>query len=527
MAHGVTFRNVETAKDKGLKSIEEILDPGRFGIMFPSLPEFHPDRDRLEQVALGMIDPAIGPGADGQPHEDPEGDNPDIPSGFTYLGQFIDHDITLDLTSLSEQIEDPRQTVNFRTPGLDLDSVYGRGPGGSPHLYDRLSGFTKLLVGTAEASPFPNGGIPAIDGGDLPRGPQGTALIGDHRNDENLLVAQTHVAFLHFHNAMVDRLAGTVPDGELFDAARKEVVWHYQWMVLNDFVARLAGPELINRILDDGRKLYRFPRHPFMPTEFAGAVYRLGHSMVRQIYSHNRVFTAEAGRPATFDLLFHFSALSGHIVGQLGNKIPSVDPGNFASLPSNWVIDWKRFYQFDTPNPDGIPINQSRRLDCRLVHELAVLRGFPGGREQNLAFRNLARGSKLGLPTGQNVALLVRMHYPEVQPLTTAEIISGHAGAAIHDAGLAEETPLWFYILKEAEIRENGQRLGPIGARILAEVFIGLLQGGTLEKEGNMSFLSDPGWRPSIGPDANTFRMVDLLTFADVVDQIDKVVPKT
>jgi len=130
------------------------------------------------------------------------------------------------------------------------------------------------------------------------------------------------------------------------------------------------------------------------------------------------------------------------------------------------------------------------------------------------------------LPTGQNVARFVRMHYPEVRPLTPAEITSGHAGAAIHDAGLAEETPLWFYILKEAEIRENGLKLGPIGARILAEVFIGLLQGGALEEEGKMSFLSDPRWRPSVGPDSRTFRMVDLLTFADVVDQIDKVVPK-
>ena len=269
-------------------------DPGLFGRMFPSLPPLQASDTALQALATAMKDPNPG---------DSAGNNPDVPAGFTYLGQFIDHDITLDLTSIAEKEEDPLATTNFRTPRLDLDSVYGLGPDGSPQLYARnpLNGNQpgpKLLIGRNLEGPDPAGPFR----NDLPRSPEGFALIGDHRNDENLLVAQTHLAFLKFHNKVVDVLSiGPNPPADIFAAARKLVVWHYQWMVLHDFVERLTEPGMVAKILHDGRKFYRFKTTPYMPVEFSAAAYRMGHSMVRERYSHNRIFN-----PTGFDLPLSF-----------------------------------------------------------------------------------------------------------------------------------------------------------------------------------------------------------------------------
>src|SRR5262245_33969577 len=221
------------------------VDPGMFGRMF-SLKEFGLKPFSAPEAALDALADAM---MDADPGDD-AGNNVTIPSGFTYLGQFVDHDITLDLTSISEKQRDPEATENFRTPALDLDSVYGLGPDGSPHLYARnpASGNRpgpKLLIGTTVQGFQNAGNVPAGPPNDLPRSPEGIALIGDHRNDENLVVAQTHLAFLKFHNKVVDRIAARSPDAPadvVFQEARKTVTWHYQWMVLHDFVERITEP---------------------------------------------------------------------------------------------------------------------------------------------------------------------------------------------------------------------------------------------------------------------------------------------
>ncbi|WP_349760099.1 peroxidase family protein, partial [Rhodovulum sp.] len=166
---------------------------------------------------------------------------------------------------------------------------------------------------------------------DLPRSPEGQALIGDHRNDENLIVARTHLAFLKFHNTVVDLLAAQGVEGRaLFQEARQIVTWHYQWIVLHDYLDRLAGPGAAERILHDGRKFYRFKKMPYMPVEFSGAAYRLGHTMVRQDYDYNRVFPN-----ATFDLLFGFTGLPGRILGGLPPEPPPAAPLPAPHLPSD------------------------------------------------------------------------------------------------------------------------------------------------------------------------------------------------
>jgi len=460
-------------------------DPGLFGRMFPSLPPLQASDTALQALATAMKDPNPG---------DSAGNNPDVPAGFTYLGQFIDHDITLDLTSIAEKEEDPLATTNFRTPRLDLDSVYGLGPDGSPQLYARnpLNGNQpgpKLLIGRNLEGPDPAGAFR----NDLPRSPEGFALIGDHRNDENLLVAQTHLAFLKFHNKVVDVLSiGPNPPADIFAAARKLVVWHYQWMVLHDFVERLTEPGTVAKILHDGRKFYRFKTTPYMPVEFSAAAYRMGHSMVRERYSHNRIFN-----PTGFDLLFRFTGLSGDIHG---------DPG-LTAVPSNWIIDWRRFYDFKTPAAPGFFLNPSRKLDPFLVPTLHTLPGGGG----SLPFRNLRRGVNLGLPSGQDVAKAMKL-----AGLTSAQIATGSDGAVAKQHGLDKATPLWYYILKEAQVDGGGTRFGPVGARIVAEVFVGLVAGD------KTSYLSEPNWKPSLpAKKPGTFVMTDLLQFVGEISPID------
>ncbi|TCM86059.1 peroxidase family protein [Rhodovulum steppense] len=467
-------------------------DPGSFGRMFPGLPGLHVDDDKLMALAEAMMD-------DGGQTDD----NKAIPTGFTYLGQFVDHDITLDLTSLGDKMRDPTAVRNFRSPALDLDSVYGRGPDGSPHLYarDPATGqpTPKLLIGHNITVGF--GNVTGEFRNDLPRSPEGQALIGDHRNDENLIVAQTHLAFLKFHNKVVDLLAAQGVEGRaLFQEARQIVTWHYQWIVLHDYLDRLAGPGAAERILHDGRKFYRFKKMPYMPVEFSGAAYRLGHSMVRQDYDYNRVFPN-----ATFDLLFGFTGLSGRILGELAPEPPPAAPLPVSHLPSNWIIDWRRFYEIEA----GRSPQASRKLDPMLAEELHRLPGGGG----NLAFRNLRRGVQMGLPSGQMVAEAMGI----VNRITADEIATGPDGAVAAQHGLHTQTPLWYYILKEAQVKSGGARLGPVGATIVAEVLVGLVHGD------HQSYLwqRGPGWKPTL-PSAQPgdFTMADLLRLVDDINPI-------
>jgi Animal haem peroxidase len=474
---------------------------GFFDRMFSDLPPLTAQDTDLEALANAMKDPDP---------TDPSLDNPNVPAGFTYLGQFIDHDISLDLSPLSAKIEDPTMVQNFRTPGLDLDCLYGSGLG--PHRFLFRQDEPKFLIGTASQSPDAGGvDIPPLPN-DLERTRHGVAMIGDHRNDENLVVAQTHLALLKFHNKVVDHLAaqGHAPS-TLFDEASKLVRWHYQWMVLHDFVERITETGIVAKLLSEGRKFYRFKTVPFMPVEFAGAAYRLGHSMVREEYSHNRVFRPVPPRlaPASLALLFRFSSLSGQINGEL--------PGGVPVLPSNWVIDWRRWYEFNTPaGTPNFEFNRSRKLDPMLTPTLHTLPGFPPGRDANLAFRNLRRGVILGLPSGQDVAAAMKQQIPSLNPLTPAEIATGPDGAVAQQKGFDTATPLWYYILKEAQVRGNGQRLGPVGARLVAEVFVGLVQG---DKD---SFLSQSGWTPTLpSKTPGTFFMTDLLQFVGDISPID------
>ena len=478
--------------------------PGKFGKMFPRLAPLSVADEALFALAKKMKDT----NTDG-------GNNPNVPAGYTYLGQFIDHDITLDLTPINARKVDPLALDNFRTPAVDLDSVYGLGPAQQPFMYERsIDGriTLSLLIGQTQGGPQPGGPFDPFPN-DLPRNTSGRALIGDERNDENLLVAQTHLAFLKFHNAVVQHLInnGTaLKGGALFDEARRVATWHYQWIVLFDFVERLTEPGLIRRIKHQGRRFYRFSKRPYMPIEFSAAAYRFGHSMVREEYDHNQIFNRDStSGTGTLKRLFHFTGKSGAIAGDL-----ALDGGNFPNgpvvrtLPSNWIIDWRRFYNF---KQDEVVVNHSRSLDPFITESLHTLPG-ESGREANLAFRNLRRGVLLELPSGQDIARIGM----RLEPMSPDEIAQGTDGEEAAKHGLHQQTPLWYYVLKEAQVLGNSERLGPVGSTIVAETFLGMVAGD--EK----SFFSvGDNWRPDLPSMVpGEFTMVDLLNFVDDVNPL-------
>jgi Animal haem peroxidase len=446
------------------------LFEGRFGRMFRTLDPFRPSEASLRSLAGNLFE--AGAGA-------PTGDNPDIPAGFTYLGQFIDHDITFDPASSLQRENDPQAVVNFRTPRYDLDSLYGRGPADDPFMYNQESAVPRLkgirfLIGANVGN-----------GRDLPRNSQGRALLGDPRNDENLIVSQLHCAILRFHNRVVAHLAETTQLGgrDLFRRAQRMVRWHYQWVVVHDFLERIAGRTLVNQLMPAGAtadevrgnlEFYQWQQQPFIPVEFSVAAYRFGHSMVRFEYEFNDVVPIT---PIFSD-----------------SRDPLANLNGFRPLPDQWGFLWDRFFQIGQREPQ-----RARKIDSRLARPLGTLPRSVARTQRSLAVRNLLRGRAFGLPSGQDVAR--RM---SITPLTDAQLGIGNVSAEF-----AGKAPLWFYILKEAE-RGGGRRLGPVGARIVAEVLIGLLAGDP------QSFLrQEPGFRPR-APFARRgrFGMAELLRFA-------------
>ncbi|HZA19054.1 MAG TPA: heme peroxidase family protein [Pseudonocardiaceae bacterium] len=509
-----------------------------------------------QRLAKAMTTPPQQPNADGA---DP------VPAGFTYVGQFVDHDLTLDATAVAlGQDVTVDELVGGRSPALDLDTVYGRGPN---HAQDRrfyAADGIKLKTGTTAAvdiGPATNPNPPHSsstntnrDGFDLPRvgtGPtkaaQRVALIPDTRNDENLAVAQTHLAFIHFHNRVVETLgAHGVPGVLLFDRVRGEVVRHYQWMLRTDHLPRIIDPDLVDDVFTNGRQFFEVTSSAYgdadasvtwgdtatMPIEFSVAAYRLGHSMIRGDYQWNRVFnggpTGALGIASLFQL-FTFSGTSGNLTPTDPNNPAALDDpnsGTFLRLPTNWIVDWRRLHDFTSttlagPIPaDGLG-NVAKRIDTLLVNPLDQLpAGTFAGREQNLAindiqrnlaFRNLIRANMVRLASGQQMAYMFG-----AKVLTADEILIGDGtGANLTAPDLLNEaqqeavvanTPLWFYILREAEI--NGGKLGAVGGRIVAEVFHRAMEVST------HSIVREPQWRPTFGPDRDTFGMADLLMFA-------------
>ena len=472
---------------RGLTAVSRSpLFEGRFGRMFRNLPPLLSDDKDLEALAHEMVEP------EPTGEEDTAGDNPAIPAGFTYFGQFVDHDLTFDPTSQLQRDNDPDALVDFRTPRFDLDSVFGRGPDDQPFLYDDDG--VHLLIGHNKAKED-----------DLPRNARGRALLGDSRNDENLIVSQLALGVTKYYNKVIDTPAFTGVSAERrFDEGRRIVRWHYQWTVIHDWLARLVGTEVIEDILHpisfkvpagESEKtiktlailprFFHWTKRPFMPVEFSVAAYRFGHSMIRGEYELN-------------DDVQNIPIFA---------KPPEPDLRGFRELPAGHVIQWARFFHFDGSKLQTQP---SRKIDSKLSFGVSILPEAVAKQIHALAERDLKRGKALGLPSGQAIARAIGLpddlilHPHDMKPLPEHLV-----------KVFGRRTPLFFYVLKEAEVFSSGRRLGPVGGRIVAEVLIGLLRADPC------SYLSmQPTWHPRAGEFGarkdGEFTVADLLRFAGV-----------
>ncbi len=502
--HGTSPRGLETVP-------RSVSHEGRFGRMFRALAPFEPKDDDLALLGRTMIEKPVDV-------EDPKApsNNGGLPAGYTYFGQFIDHDITFDPVSQLQRQNDPDALEDFRTPRFDLDNLYGRGPNDSPFLYDR--GGKTFLIGKNSAG---EDDLPRANAGDPKPGAWKRALLGDPRNDENLIVSQIHLAFLKYHNKIVK-------EGNSFEQAQQIVRRHYNWLVLHDFLPRIVGQNLVDSVLTSekygdgfsGRtwkadlRFYRFKVLPFMPVEFSVGAYRFGHSMVRFNYALNTA--TDAHELLIFDPADPDNELADDLRG-------------FRERPANRQIEWSRF--FDMAG-DKSKLQPARAIDTQISAGLGglptVVIGGPASaaNPSSLAERNLLRGKALLLPTGQDVARA--MGLPDKLILSTDKANNQFSigvdkpDESSPDIGSEDKkrlmqlfgnaTPLWYYILKEAEVFCHGRTLGPVGGRIVAEVFIGLFLADAT------CFLNvEPNWKPAADKfgcvEKGKFTIADLLTF--------------
>ncbi|MFF0342655.1 peroxidase family protein [Kribbella sp. NPDC004875] len=435
------------ARDHCLSSVRSVDRPtggARYGRMFAELEPLGTDPQVLMRAGAdgGVCDAAaaldLGSG----------GDDAEQAAGWPFFGQLVAHDTTADRSPISGIPADTDGLRNARSPRLNLEILYADGPIGSPFMFD-VNDPAKFLL--------------TSDGYDVPRNPQGVALIGDPRNDVHLFTLSLHVALLQAHNRIVDHLrAQGVAEEDVFEHARVTLTWHYQWIIVHDFLPRLVGPELVDEVLDKGGVWFApEPLQGFIPLEFADAAYRYGHGQIRHRYR-----LAEGG--PEFPL---FPDLVG-----------------FGPLAAERRLDLAQV--FDVPGCP--PAQRAKRLDGRLAASLIGLPERVTGAVDESAYRSLAvrdllRGDTTGLPSGEQVAKLLGV------PALTEETWPGG-------------TPLWFYILKESEHFAAGDRLGPVGGRIVTEVLIGLLRADPA------SYLSlEPDWQPTLPAAGAAFGLTDLL----------------
>ncbi len=493
-----------------------------FTRMFPDLPPFAAQTDDM-RTAASQLGALGGPLDAGDINQDPflslanqaefspnNFDNPDMSAGLTFVGQFLDHDITFDRRSAIAALADPNRTVNFRSAAFDLDQVYGEGPQGSPELYDQTGTDIKFIVEAIPGSEnVSRGGVTRYD---LPRNELGEATMGDSRDDENVIVSQFHLAMLKFHNAITDSIRATAGNealsaGQVFEMARQQVRWHYQWIILHEFLPQTIGADRLAQILSTGPRFYQVgtrgqgrnggrAAEPQLPMEFSAAAYRFGHSQVRPSYRLN--FGADE------DSQFFAFVLNNRIDP---NALDPDDLRGGRRAPRRFV-DWQTFFDFG----DG-EVRNNKLIDTKISTVLFELPGtvvpapgLPSDGVISLASRNLIRHVNFGLPSGQAIAREMGF-----EPLAATDLIE------LAPYGMAESSPLWYYVLKEAEFIEQGRRLGPVGGTIVGEVFVALLQADP------DSYLSrQPDWSPTLPSrqGAGNFTIADMLSYAGVVSAL-------
>lgn len=457
-----------------------------------------------------------------------EFDNPRIPAGYTYLGQFIAHDLvfsafqSMELRS-TEQAKSEPATPALAEARLDLGSLYGPGPGIAPHLYIkepsrrhrwRLS--LSAMTQKEDAVQFPHAVGAAMD---LVRCPhlngKTTAISADPRNDMHVLINQLTVLFAKFHNHIAGKVetamkeeaaANRTPLDEslIFPITRDLVLAAYRTIILGDFLQRLLDPG----VYDAAQEMYQvyrsgsvtFPRQKnrlggfVVSREFASAAFRVGHVMARKSYALSVARTNEniGGGPTV-------NPNAG-----LGDMISLTSSGRLSSsMKQNWDVEWDRFFfNTDENDPqllthDGRARNFSHLISPTAPVALARSNVFFGSKDKQnggVIYLDLIRNLGDGLDDADATIAKIA---PNLSPdqicnanqrkilLTRHFTLAGQLLLSAQDIeALSQRTPLYLYILIEAmDQGQNGQHLGPVGSRIIAGVISHAIFAASAETE--------------------------------------------
>jgi hypothetical protein len=394
---------------------------------------------------------------------DPSVENPTMPAGYTYLAQFLNHDLSF-----------PQPTAggnrNARSPRLDLDSLYGGGPLAEPHLYEIENPARLALAYNDQGEPD----LPRSTDTAARRGSGGhatdwrRAVIADPRNDENVLIAQLHLGLIRLHNRFVEECVGVATWQEAFARARLDTIRHYQYVVVQDLLRRLCPKDVWEEAFGGWPKLaaFRYFRpgsSPFIPLEFSLAALRVGHSMVRDGYLLAQRLTARGSTVPLRMPLFHDGSPA---LGLVGGR----------TLPHDWSVQWDLFVEHAGSDPQ-----KAMLFDDQLSKPLQALPVDGGPGPRSLALRTLRAGARAGLACGRDVARALG-----VPPLDDFD------------------GPLWHYLLVESR-RAGGRTLGPCAARIIAETVLGLLAA-----DPHSYLNAKPGWKPGPTP-GERFGLAELL----------------
>ncbi len=459
------------------------------------------DKDLPDRAALSALGEAM------TENVELEEEHSNIPVAYTYLGQFIAHDLTF--MDDPPEGEDPKSA---RTPALDLDSIYAT-PINKGDEVDGPSGPNRMALGRTSAGRFE----------DLPRATCGMSVIGDKRNDDNLPLAQTHVALLKFHNAVAAMLDACEPG---YDERRLKCIvrQHFQSAVLNDYLRKVIHPDTYADVMANGRSVIypknQSPPDKFrIPMEFAAAAFRFGHSMVRHTYA-NWNGQANGNLPLFWDLTFSSSR----------------DP--IKRLSDGWVNKWELLLSFK-----GTPLERFQRggpilaspINTRIAHHLGQIPevALPAPENtfsqisNNLAARTLLRGHLLRLRHAEavieHINKMLEDRAPPITPLTDHQLVDGEhpwvdaefqRRFGYHHA-IRGRTPLWFYILKEAggDLGSGGNHLGPLGSRIVMETLHAAIQ---FSRDSIIDENQSVKWKcdERIRRDTSSFSYPDLISFS-------------
>ena len=447
-----------------------------------------PSEQALVDLASTMLD-----------RESRDSEDSTVEAGYTYLGQFIAHEITHNGTEYpgsGKQLSEG-DILQKTSPNIDLGS-----------LYDEMNfepGTYRLALGSTMC------GYPGPLCADIPRYQQGAPQIPEARNDENTSISQLHVAMIRFHNAVASQCLGETGKCSL-DEIKKIVIQHFQSVVLHDYLEKIVDPTVYKHVMQFGNQWYdpRTERTPAMPVEFAMAAFRFGHSMVRTVYPDWNEF------------------LSPTLEGLLAET--NQGGRYFTRLKSRWLLDWRRMFDFDELKPI-----YARRIDTQIAQKLLEL---PKNTlefkkpSRNLAARTLLFGRTASLPSGQkaaeeiNAILFSAKSKPSLIEILDPDNIpppeNQEACRVLNTENLKNYTPLWYYILREARVQQCGNRLGQLGSWIVMEVLYRLII------DSEYSILQEKNWKPTLPVTAVTdcrevFTFRDLLRFAGDLDPYSNV----